>query len=113
MGCDVTGRLPRTTLTDAPQVEAERRRNQIATAVNGLAIPQDARVLTDVVFTAGQVRDISHGLTSRARGFLAVNARTSAPLLFRTLQSDALEARILRLTHSGASSTTFDLVVWP
>lgn len=106
-------RLPRTTLVDAPSVETERRRNAIATAVNALPIPQDARTISDVVFAAGQVRDLAHGLSSRARGYLVMNARGSAPLVYRTVQSDALEGRFLRLTHSGASSTTFDLVVWP
>lgn len=106
-------RLPRTTLVGAPEVETERRRNAIATAVNALPVPQDARTIPDLTFTAGQVRDIAHGLDKKVRGFFLVNPRTSAPLVYRTVQSDALEGRYLRLTHSGASSTTFDLVVWP
>lgn len=103
---------PTATIRAVGDRDGEERRAQIATAVNGLAIPANAITLRDVTFTAAQTRDLAHGLGRAAVGYLAVNARTSAPLLYRSSLSSEVERSFFRLTHSGASTTLFDLVVW-
>lgn len=86
-------------------------RNRVVEKVNRLPLGgADARTLTSETFTAGQTRDIAHGLGRAAVGFLAVNARTSAPLLYRGTAPS--ETTSIRLTHSGAGTTLVDLVVW-
>lgn len=94
------------------QQEEARRRSDVAAAVLKQPIPADARTLLDEAFTAGQTRDLSHGLGRPAVGFLVVNGRTSAPEVFRVVVGGAAEERLLRLTHSGASATLCDVVVW-
>ena len=104
-------RIARSVDLSAPPL-GEQRRNRIETAINGLAIPQDARIVEGVTLASGASANVAHQLGRGAAGYIASNARTSAPLLYRTVQSDELEAAYLRVTHTGASSTTFDLVVW-
>ena len=91
--------------------DADRRRNEVAEKVNRLPFGgADARTVSTVTFTAGQTQDVAHGLGRAAVGFVAVNARTSAPLLYRSTSPD--ETRFIRLTHSGGSTTLVDLVLW-
>lgn len=91
--------------------DADRRRNEVAERVNRLPFGgADARTVTAVTFTAGQTQDVAHGLGRAAVGFVAANAQTSAPLLYRGTSPD--ETRFVRLTHSGASTTLVDLVLW-
>lgn len=91
--------------------DADRRRNEVAEKVNRLPFGgADARTVANVTFTAGQTQDVAHGLGRAAVGFIGVNARTSAPLLYRSTSPD--EVSFVRLTHSGASTTLVDLVVW-
>ncbi len=104
-------RLARAIDPNAPLL-GEDRRNRLVDAVNRMAIPSDARLVTDVTFTAGSSANVAHGLGRAPKGFVASNARTSAPSLYRTLQSAELELVYLRLTHSGAGTTLVDLVVW-
>lgn len=103
-------RLPTTSF--AVDNEESKRRSDVARALNGHPIPADAVTIRDLVFTIGQTRDISHGFRRAARGYMAVNARGFYPLLFRTVMADEEEKVQIRLTHSGVSTTTFDLVVW-
>jgi hypothetical protein len=106
--------LPRTSIyTESRELqESDRRRNEANSAINGLAIPADARTVKGLTFTAGQTVDVAHGLTRKAVGYLVVNARAGIPLVYRTLQTEELEARLIRLTHTGAWTTLLDLVVW-
>ena len=92
--------------------EGERLRAELARALAGQVVPSDARLLSDVSFTAGQVRDVEHALPFAVRGFFAVNPRTSAPLIYRTVMDADAERIAIRLTHSGASTTLVDLVIW-
>ena len=107
-------KLPRTTVhtEDRAAQEGDRRRNAVETAVNGMAIPSGARTVSGLTFTAGQTRDIAHGLRQKPVGYFVVNAQTGIPLVYRPIQADELEARLIRLTHTGAWVTLFDLVVW-
>lgn len=107
-------KLPRTTIhtDDRAAQEGDRRRNAVETAVNEMAIPSGARTVSGLTFTAGQTRDIAHGLRQKAIGYFLVNAQTGIPLVYRTVQGAELEKRLIRLTHTGAWTTFFDLVVW-
>lgn len=105
--------IPKATLrTGQADFEGERLRAELARAVAGQVIPSDARILADLTFTAGQVRDVEHALPFAVRGFFVVNPRTSAPLVYRTIMAADAEQVALRLTHSGAATTLFDLVIW-
>lgn len=79
--------------------------------VSGVA-DDEGRVSNGITFTAGQTRDIPHGMGRPARGFVVVDATGSQPLLYRTILSPADgDDRFVRLTHAGASSTTVKLLV--
>lgn len=100
------------------QFEAFRRlsRHVLATAVPvfGEKDTSKAGGLTDgVSFTAGQTKDVFHGLGRTPIGFIVIDVQTNAQALKRVTIDDAqLSKTHIRLTHTGASTTAVKLLVF-
>lgn len=100
---------PKTLRLGAGDLEGERVRAELATSVANAAVPAYARLIRDVVFTAG-TRDVGHGLGRPVVGYFPVNVRGGSAVLYRTVMDEASERLQMRLTSTAGA--TVDLVVW-
>lgn len=73
---------------------------------------EDGSITNGIEFTTGQTRELPHGLGRASRGFLAVGASGSEPLLYQSESTQGLEASHIKLTHAGASTTRVRVWVW-
>lgn len=107
---------------DRVQRERDRIAQQFAHMpfANGIAVlgvddSTQFRGQTDgISFTAGQAREIKHGLGRRPLGFMIINATGEAPQLYRddANLTTGLETSHLRLVRAAGAAGTSTVKLW-